>query len=207
MATPQMQTPQLDPGEITKLLHAARAGDGEAAGEVVSRVYQDLKRVARRQMSGEREGHTLQPTAVVHEVFLRLFRPEGSGSGGWVPNALDVQSRAHFLSVAAKQMRRVLVDHARVKKTAKRDFGVKIALEDADPARLSTGKEHPFEELDEQLNLLAVRDPAAAQVVELKFFGGLTDEEVALAMSTSFAQVRRDWEFARAWLRQRLVRT
>ena len=183
---------------ITLLLHAARDGNDFAAGQLLDAVYTDLRRLARRHMASERVDHTLQPTAVVNEAFLKMFKPAGMV---WQSAPVDWQSRAHFLGVAAKQMRRVLIDHARQKRAAKRG-SLRISLEDAGP--LAVSPETDFEALDELLNLLATKDPSAAKVVELKFFGGLTDKEAALVMGINIAKFRREWEFARAWLRQRL---
>jgi RNA polymerase sigma-70 factor, ECF subfamily len=119
---------------ITSLLQAARRGDRESADRLISAVYTGLRRVARRYMASERAGHTLQPTAIVNEMLLRLFQPPGTGeSGAWRPVAIDWQSRAHFLGVAAKQMRQVLIDHARQKRANKRNFGIRIPLEDLNP--------------------------------------------------------------------------
>ncbi len=183
---------------ITQLLHAARDGNDFAAGQLLDAVYTDLRRLARRHMASERVDHTLQPTAVVNEAFLKMFKPAGTA---WQSAPVDWQSRAHFLGVAAKQMRLVLIDHARQKRAAKRG-SLRISLEDAGP--LAVRPETDFETLDELLNLLATKDPSAAKVVELKFFGGLTDKEAALVMGVNIAKFRREWEFARAWLRQRL---
>lgn len=183
--------------KITSLLQAVRSGEAGSADKLMSAMYSDLRQVARRYMASERAEHTLQPTAVVNEVYLRLFRPDE-------PAAVDWQNRAHFLGVAAKQMRQILIDHARSRRAAKRDFGVKIALQDAGPGALATAPQYDFETLDELLNLLASKDPEAARVVELKFFGGLTDREAALVMGVNVARIRRDWEFARSWLRHRM---
>jgi RNA polymerase sigma-70 factor, ECF subfamily len=191
--------------DITSLLHAARLGDHESSEKLISAVYIDLKKVARRYLASERAGHTLQPTALVNDVLLRLFHPaNGAPDGSWAPIEIDWKSRAHFLGVAAKQMRQVLIDHARQKRAAKRDFGVKIAFEDANPGSLSQPPEFEFETLNQLLDLLATKDKDAARVVELRFFGGLTHEEAAEVMKTNEAKVRRDWEFARQWLRHRM---
>jgi RNA polymerase sigma factor (TIGR02999 family) len=171
----------------------------------MSAVYQDLRQVARRVMSGEDAQQTLQPTAVVNEAFLRLFRRREGPGNEWQSVPVDWQNRAHFMAVAAKQMRQVLIDHARQKKAAKRGGGLKVSLEDAGQiASPDGGPEHDFENIDRLLNLLAQKDPAAARVVELKFFGGLTDREAALAMGIKTAKLRRDWEFARSWLKHRM---
>lgn len=187
---------------ITQLLQAARQGNESAAGELMEAVYTDLRRLARSHMAAERSGHTLQPTAVVNEVFLKMFKPVGATDwASWQLVQVDWKSRAHFLGVAAKQMRKVLIDHARRKRAAKRG-SVRISLEDAGALAVTTEAE--FDTIDELLNLLATKDPSAAKVVELKFFGGLTDKEAAHVMGVNVAKLRRDWEFARAWLRQKL---
>ena len=187
---------------ITQLLQAARQGNESAASELLEAVYTDLKRVARRHMASERPDHTLQPTAVVNEAFLKMFKPAGASDwASWQLVQVDWKSRAHFLGVAAKQMRKVLIDHARQKRAAKRG-SVRISLEDAGAFAVTTEAE--FDTIDQLLNLFATKDPSAAKVVELKFFGGLTDKEAALVMGVNVAKIRRDWEFARAWLRQKL---
>ncbi len=191
---------------ITGMLQAIRQGDLALTDDLINAVYYDLKKVARRYLAAEDLGHTLQPTAVVNDVFLRLFRPAGS-AGEWESTPIDWQSRAHFLGVAAKQMRRLLVDHARHKRAEKRDFGVKIEFENVNPGSLTISPNHDFESLDDSLNALSGKDPEAAQIVELKFFGGLTDGETALVTGLPVITVRRRWEFARAWLRVRLEKS
>jgi RNA polymerase sigma factor (TIGR02999 family) len=170
----------------------------------MSAVYQDLRHVARRVMSSKDAQQTLQPTAVVNEAFLRLFRRREGPGNEWQSVPVDWQNRAHFMAVAAKQMRQVLIDYARQKKAAKRGGGLKVSLEDAGQIAGPIGLDHDFENIDRLLNLLAQKDPAAARVVELKFFGGLTYREAALAMGITTAKLRRDWEFARSWLRNRM---
>ena len=189
--------------DVTFLLQAARQGDPEAAGRLVSAVYTGLQKVARRYMASERSDHTLQPTAVVNEALMRLFQPAASGE--WRPVEIDWQSRTHFLGVAAKQMRRVLIDHAREKRAIKRNFGIKVNLEDINPGSLATTNQFDFESLNLLLELLEKKDKDAATVVELRFFGGLTLEQAAEVMNTNCAKVRRDWEFARLWLRHRIA--
>lgn len=185
--------------DITSLLQAVRAGDSASRDKLMSVMYSDLRKVAQRYMASERPDHTLQPTAVVNEMYLRLFKPaEGEAA------SVDWQSRAHFLGVAAKQMRQILIDHARQKRATKRDFGVKVSLDNAPAGSLAVNPEFDFEILDELLNLLATKDAGAARVVELKFFGGLTDREAAAVMGINLTKLRRDWEFARSWLRHRM---
>jgi RNA polymerase sigma-70 factor, ECF subfamily len=166
--------------EITKMLQAVRAGDSAMAEKLMNAVYTQLHKVAKRYMAAERPGHTLQPTAVVNEVCLRLFPAEEAG--------------------------KVLVDHARQKRAVKRNFGIKISMGDADPGALALQFDEDIQSIDHLLTLLATKDPDVAKVVELKFFGGLSTREAAFVMGTNTAKVRRDWEFARSWLRQRLER-
>jgi len=189
---------------VTGMLQALRQGDHGSASRLMEAVYDDLKLVARRYMSQERPGHTLQPTAVVNEVFLRLFRPGKESSNEWTPASVDWESRAHFLGIAAKQMRQVLIDYARQKRAAKRNFGVRIEFSDVELRAAAETGELEFETIDRLLDLLAPKDTEAARVVELKFFGGLTDKEAALVMGINVPRLRRDWEFARSWLRHRM---
>ncbi|HXK02196.1 MAG TPA: sigma-70 family RNA polymerase sigma factor [Verrucomicrobiae bacterium] len=177
---------------ITRLLKEVRDGDPAAANQLLEAVYSNLRGIARHFMAGERPDHTLQPTALVHEAYLRIF------CGGEV----DWQSRTHFFAVAAAQMRRVLVDHGREFRAAKRGQGLKVALEqDRHAAPLP---ECDIEAVDELLVRLERTDAAAARVVELKFFSGLNDHEVAEILQVSHSTVRRHWTFARAWLLRRL---
>ncbi len=188
--------------EITQLLQGVRDGSAASADLLMSAVYDDLRMLARGVMASESRDHTLQPTAVVNEAFLRLFRPVKDSQGAWQSVPIEWQNRAHFLAVAARQMRLVLVDYARQRRAAKRGGGLKISLEDIGPVTI--GEAHDFEAIDQLLNLLATKDANSARVVELKFFGGLTDREAALVMNVSVAHLRRDWEFARSWLRHQL---
>lgn len=179
--------------EITTLLQQARAGDRGAESQLIRSVYPELRKLARRYMAGERCQHTLQPTALVNEAYIRIF-------GG---AAVDWHDRAHFLAVASRQMRRVLADHGREFRAEKRANGMKVALGDHNDVAVSRPEE--IEVTEELIQRLEVTDPCAAQVTVLKFFGGMTDQEVADALGTSHSQVRRHWSFARAWLRQRLA--
>jgi len=181
------------PHEITALLRQAQAGDQSARDTLMERVYGELHRMADRFAQRERPGHTLQATALINEVYLRLF--EG--------NRVRMEDRTHFFAMSARQMRRVLVDYARNRRAAKRGGGAEVfTLDDFDGAR-----EMGIEELlavDFALQDLEALEARLAHLVELKYFGGLTDQEIADALKLSFAQVRRDWDFARAWLRRRL---
>ncbi|MDP9198696.1 MAG: sigma-70 family RNA polymerase sigma factor [Pseudomonadota bacterium] len=177
------------PPEVTRLLAAWSQGDPAALEELTRLVYEELRRLAHRYMSGQRADHTLQTTALVNEAYLRL-------AGQAQPNFAN---RSHFLAVAAKAMRQILIDHAKATLRHKRGAGVK-AVELDEAAVLAP--EHPREILDlnEALEKLAVLDARKANVVELSYFGGLKQEEIAEALNISIVTVRRDWTFSRAWL-------
>jgi RNA polymerase sigma factor (TIGR02999 family) len=177
-----------DPRTITELLGAARLGNAAALDRLLPIVYAELHRIAERQMAGERADHTLQPTALVHEAFLRLI--------GGAPIAFN--DRTHFLRTAAGAMRRVLVDHGRKRQAAKRQGMLNVTLDEGLVAAPAAALD--VLALDDALTRLATADPRCAQVVELRFFGGLSNEEVAEALGTSLATVKRDWRFARGWL-------
>jgi RNA polymerase sigma factor (TIGR02999 family) len=176
--------------DVTALLRRWGGGDPSALDELVPVVYGELRRLARRALVPERRGHTLQPTALVHEAFLRLA---GERAMSW-------QNRAQFFAVAAGVLRRILVDHARRRRAAKRGGGAPLA----DPIHIELQpSDLPTQEvlaLDEALAALALIDPARSRVVELRYFAGLTIEETAAALGTSPATVKRDWSAARAWL-------
>jgi len=180
-------------GEITMLLSRFRYGDADAANQLIPIVYDSLRQLARRSLRTERHNHTLQPTALVHEVFLELFGDE----------QIDWQNRLHFLKVASKQMRRLLVDYARAKRASKREGDLhRVELLET---RLTTPALNPdVLALDQVLEQLAAEDPRAAQVVELRYFGGLTEKETAEALEISVSTVKREWDYARAWLFKRL---
>lgn len=156
-------------------------------------VYTELHAIARRYMRAEREDHTLQPTALLNEAWMRLY-PDGQ-------HGPECESKTHFLALAARQMRRILVDHSRRRNSVKRMHGVKVAMDGVDvPGRVDIDAAA----IDGLIQTLEQKDPRAAQVVELKFFGGLTDAQTAEVLAVSTGTVRRDWEFARAWLFQHL---
>lgn len=184
---------------ITRLLDDARRGDGSAYDHVLRALYQELHGIAARHMRGERPGHTLQPTALVHEAFLRLVGGDAS-----------FDDRAHFLRTASRVMRRVLVDHARARDAAKRGSGLRVTLDEAIAARVGgAGDDERVVELlalDDALERLAAAEPRWAQVVELRVFGGLEVTEVARALGVSTPTVKRDWAFAKAWLARELTR-
>jgi RNA polymerase sigma-70 factor, ECF subfamily len=182
---------QPSPG-ITQLLQLTNQGDAAAATQLLDVVYTELHRLAARYMSGERVDHTLQTTGLVHEAYLRLF-------GSDAPVAMH--DSGHFFAVAATQMRRILVDHARQRSAQKRK-GISIPIDEA--YHISSGRDEDLIELDDALRELSEVDPEASQVVELRFFGGYTDKETAEILGKNIAKVRRDWEFARSWLHARL---
>jgi RNA polymerase sigma-70 factor (ECF subfamily) len=177
---------------VTQLLQRARHGDAGALDQLLPVVYAELHRIAERQMSGERPDHTLQPTALVHEAFLRLV--------GATPAAYN--DRGHFLNAASRAMRHVLVDHARARDAAKRGAALNITLDDALVGAPAGGLDMLV--LDDALTRLAAADPRAAQVVEMRFFGGLGIPEIAATLGTSPATVKRDWQFAKGWLGREL---
>lgn len=180
--------------KVTRLLLEWRAGTPGAADRLMEAVYGELRGLARRQMRRERGEHTLQATALVHEVYLRLC---GSGPIQW-------EDRAHFFAVAAQQLRRVLVDHARRANSEKRGGGqIKFSLADADSPIVD--RDERLLAIDEALERLEGLDPRAAKAVELRFFGGLSEKEAAEALGVSAATLRRDWEFARTWMASQLA--
>ncbi len=184
-------SPESSPGEITLLLVQSNNGDEAARAQAIALVYNELHRLAARVIRGEQAGHTLQATALVNEAYLRLF-----GSQPVKPN--DSQ---HFFALAAQQMRRILVDHARAKKANKRG-GIKISLDEI--YNIGSEPDGDLVVIDEALKELSELDAQAARIVELRFFGGYTDQETAGILGINIARVRRDWEFARAWLHQHL---
>jgi len=185
------------PDEVTRLLRRFSAGDELAAEALIPLIYAELHDIAERQMRHERGDHTLQPTALVNEAFLRLA---GNHNADW-------QNRQHFLSLAAQAMRRILVDHARRRNAQKRG-GRQEKLELNDALRVGSDDTDglDLESLDESLKQLADLDPRQARVVELRFFGGLSVEDTAAVLDISTATVKRDWAFARAWLKRDLTR-
>jgi RNA polymerase sigma factor (TIGR02999 family) len=181
------------PGEVTTLLSAWRAGDEDAFERLISIVYADLRRIASRYMRSENEGHTLQATALVHEAYLRLTTER---ERTW-------ENRAHFFGVAAQIMRNLLVDHARRAMAAKRGGGADaFPLESA--AELSGVAPGDLLALDKALQRLAEVDPRASRIVELRYFVGLTIEEIAQVIETSPRTVKREWATAKMWLRAEL---
>lgn len=184
--------------DVTRLLAAWKNGDSSAGNKVLPLVYDELHRAAQRAMRGESSGHTLQPTALVNEVYLRLVDQNDSG---W-------KNRAQFFGIAAQMMRRVLVDHARARLSEKRGGGVRtVALDDMYelPQASAASNEVDILTLNEALEKLAALDPDQSRVVELRYFTGLSIEETAEALGVSPATVKREWVVARAWLRRELT--
>jgi RNA polymerase sigma factor (TIGR02999 family) len=184
-------------GEVTRLLGALSEGDAEATERVAERVHAELRRLAAACLRGERADHTLQPTALVNEAWMRLV---GQDEVSW-------QNRAHFLGVAALAMRRVLVEHARRRQRDKRGGGARrepLRTDFPDAAGLERGRELDLLALDAGLEQLERHSARAARVIELRFFAGLTEQESATVLGVTRATVARDWRAARAWLAREL---
>jgi RNA polymerase sigma factor (TIGR02999 family) len=180
--------------EVTGLLAKWSGGDKEAEKDLFRLVHQELRRIARRYFGHWQRGQTLQTTAVVNEAYVRLVAQRASS---W-------QNRAHFFAVSAKAMRHILIDHARARGYAKRGGGrARVTFDEAEVAPLE--KAADLVALDEALTRLADDYPRRSQVVELRYFGGLTNEEIAEVLKVSPATVERDWRYARAWLHQKLT--
>lgn len=185
-----------DSSEITVLLNRIDEGDGNAPAELLPLVYNELRRLAQSYLKNERPDHTLQATALVHEVYIRLVDWE----------KVSWQNRAHFFAVAAQVMRKILVDHAREKKAQKRDFGQKLSLDDVISLPNPNQSEVDLIGLDDALVKLANFDKTQSKIVELRFFGGLTIEETAHALKISPATVKREWTVAKTWLFREIKR-
>lgn len=182
-----------DPHTVTLLLRDLAGGDKQAFDRLIPLVYGELRRIAEAQLRSERPGHTLQPTALVHEVYVRMAGREQHGFNG----------RAHFLGVAAHTMRKILIDHARIRNAQKRDHGrEKLSLDQAG----DVGFERPalVLALDEALNKLDRQDSLMARLIELHYFGGLTAEESSVVVGREVGEVRRELRLAQAWLRREL---
>ena len=180
----------------TQLLQAWGRGEDAALEKLLPVVYQELRRIARRYMAGERAGHTLQTTALVNEAYLRLI---DSRRVNW-------QSRTHFFAISAQLMRRILVDHARSRGYQKRGGGAWPVTLDDDLV-VSVGQRRDVVALDDALKALAEVDPRKSRVVELRFFGGLSVEETAEVLKVSQDTVHSDWRLAKAWLRREMARS
>ncbi len=177
-----------DSTDVTILLDRINSGDAAAPEELLPLVYAELRKLAQGYMENERDGHTLQATGLVHEAYIRMVDWEN----------VSWQNRAHFFSVAASVMRKILVDHARAKKAQKRNFGQALALDEA--VSFSTQREVDLVRLDDSLEALAKIDPVQERIVELRFFGGLTIDETAHSLGISASTVKREWTVAKAWL-------
>jgi len=176
--------------DVTELLRSFRKGNPEAGAKLIPLVYEELRRMARRHMRQESPGHTLQTTALIHEAYLRLVEQKETN---W-------ENRAHFFGVASQLMRRILVDHARASETAKRGGAAEKVPLDEEFLAWSPEKSSELIALDESLNRLAQLSPRQSQIVEMRFFGGLTVEEIAEVLHITSRTVKRDWNIARAWL-------
>jgi RNA polymerase sigma factor (TIGR02999 family) len=180
--------------ELSTLLTRARSGDSAAEGELVGAIYPELRRLARRYLSAERKTHTLQTTELIHEAWLRLFGT----------HEVSVNDRRHLMALMALQMRRTLVDYARHRNAAK-GTGSAIRVSWSDAEELLATPDEDVLAIDNAVRALESVDPRAAKVVELRFFGGFLESEVAETLGISIATIRRDWVFARAWLYHRLT--
>jgi RNA polymerase sigma factor (TIGR02999 family) len=184
----------IESGSVTRLLRDWRAGDDKALTELLPLVYHELRRVARAQLQREREDHTLQSTALVHEAYIRLLGNEPP----------DLRNRPHFIAVTARLIRQILVDYARERGAAKRDGGLRVPVEHLEALPIADDAE--LLALDDALNDLYRTDERQAKIVDMKFFGGLSSPEVCEVLGLSRATVDRDWATARAWLHRQLTR-
>jgi RNA polymerase sigma factor (TIGR02999 family) len=174
---------------VSALIDELRRGDAGAAARLVSAIYPELHRIAQHYLRSERAGHTLQPTALVHETWSRLFGAQ----------RVDWRNRAHFFAAVATEMRRILVDYARARNADKRQGG-RVAVSLSGIAELPAPPDQDLVALDDVLQRLEAVDARAARVVELRFFTGLSEREAAEALGISIATLKRDWTYARAWL-------
>lgn len=181
-----------DPGQVTRLLQSWSDGQQDALGELVPLVYRELRGLAAAYIRRERRDHTLQPTALVHEAYLRLVGQ----------SQIECRTRAEFFAIAANLMRQVLVNHAKHHRAAKRGGGNKVALDEGAAVVQPRGVD--LIALDVALEKLAQFDPRQGRIVELRFFGGLTEEEIAGVLGVSVITVKRDWRIARAELYRQL---
>lgn len=180
-------------GEVSQLLEQIHEGDRSAEGRLFDLLYSDLRRLAAHQLRNERSGHTLQPTALVHEVYMRVF----------AHHPPETRTRSHFMALAAQVMRRLLVDHARNKSAEKRG-GRQETLPLEQPFIYDSRNSSEFLIVHEALERLRQWDPRQSQIVELRYFGGMSEEEIAEYLGISSRTVKRDWAMARAWLHAEL---
>src|SRR5271168_1441828 len=187
--------PEEPSGQVTQLLQHWVRGDEKALHDLIPVVYQELRRLARSHLQSERPNHTLQSTALVNEAFVRLLGAQ----------PLELQNRAHFIAVASRLMRQILVDYARNRRAQKRDGGCRIAFEDM--AALPVTGDAELLALDDALDELSRTDERQGKIVEMKFFGGLSAPEISDVLGISRATVDRDWATARVWLHRQMSRT
>lgn len=181
-----------DTNDTTRLLNGFSNGDADAGARMISIVYQELHQIAERLMHGERPDHTLQPTALINELYHRLFDKK-----------IEYHDRAHFIALASRLMRRLLVDNSRRRSAVRRQADrIKIPLDEI--LDLPQDARHDLVALNDALSDFQLLNPRASQVVEMKFFGGFQVEEIALALEISPATVKRDWDFAQVWLYDQL---
>lgn len=190
-----MPQPPKNPANVTQLLERVKGGDNSATDALFPVVYDELRQLATKYLAGERSGHTLQPTALVNEAYMRLLGPSNAT---W-------ENRAHFFGAAARAIRRILTDHARTKGALKRGGAAdRVPLEEIEDSIRVDDDAPDFVRIDAALEKLAKLDAQKAKVVELRYFGGLTVEQTALALGVSPSTVARDWQFARLWLHRAL---
>lgn len=189
-----------DPARVTQLLQAVDRGDAGSTDALLVAVYDELRALARARMRNEPSGHTLQPTALVHEAYLRLLGPRGSDD----PDAPRWDHRGHFFAAAATAMRRILVERARRRRRAKHGGDLE-RIEFDEASGFEVGTDVDLLALDEALSSLREKDPRMASIVDLRFFAGLDGAETALALGVSERTVKRDWAVARAWLYEALT--
>ena len=187
--------PEDPSGQVTELLQHWKQGDEQALQALIPLVYKELRRLAHYHLQAERPDHSLQSTALVHEAYLRLL-------GG---QPVGLQSRAHFVAVASRLMRQILVDYARERRASKRDGGCKIAFEYLDA--LAVNGDAELLALNDALDELSRIDERQGKIVEMKFFGGLSAPEISEVLGLSRATVDRDWATARVWLHRQMSRT
>ena len=190
-----MDKPEDQSGQVTLLLHHWKRGDESALGNLVPLVYRELRSLAHYHLQSERSDHTLQSTALVHEAYLRLL-------GG---QPVQLENRAHFIAIASRVMRQILVDYARSRRADKRDAGCRVAFEDM--GALSVIGDAELLNLDSALDELSRIDERQGKIVEMKFFGGLSAPEISEVLGISRATVDRDWATARVWLHRQMSRT
>ena len=196
-ARPDTRSASMQHEGLTKLLDDVATGNLDAEASVFALVYDELRRLAASALRHERPDHTLQPTALVHEAYLRLA---DEPPARW-------ENRAHFLAVAARAMRRILVDHARRRNTRKRGSGAaRFSTDEVQDSAVDLGQDLDLVVLDQALARLTALDPRQGRIVELRFFGGLSVEETGTVIGASPRTVKRDWQLARVWLKREMAR-